>query len=170
VPKLLQRILVLLGCVAVIGAGTSLAIASKGGGGGGSTDTNAATTQYAGGQGCTPGYWKNNASKKEAVSWVTYKPGEYFDTVFGVSFLGPKVTLEEALELGGGGYNALARHAVAALLNSTQSSISFHYATAEVIALVKEAESTGEPEPIKNELAAANETTCPISAKGEVTE
>jgi len=170
VPRLLQRIFVLVGCVALVGAGTSLAIAANGSGGTGSTDTNAATTEYGGGQGCTPGYWKNNASKKEAVSWKTYSPGEYFDTVFGVSFLGPKVTLEQALGLHGGGYNALARHAAAALLNSSQSSIGFAYTTAEVIALVKEAETTGKPEPIKNELAAANETTCPISAKGEVFE
>src|SRR5437667_5309864 len=28
------------------------------------------------GVGCTPGFWKNNAAKKNASQWTTYTPGE----------------------------------------------------------------------------------------------
>jgi len=38
-----------------------------------------------GDEGCTPGFWKNNADKKGWVAWVGYTPTQKFSTVFGVA-------------------------------------------------------------------------------------
>ena len=71
--------------------------------------------QERGGEGCTPGYWKQ---RHHLGSWTGYGPGEDYDVVFGVVASFDK-TLLEALWQGGGGEKALGRHAVAALLNTT---------------------------------------------------
>jgi hypothetical protein len=93
---------------------------------------------------------------------VNYDPDDDFDTVFGVDFFSPDITLEDALNLGGGGVNALARHAVAALLNAAQG---FYPLTeAQVIAAVQAAfadQSTIES--TKNDLASKNELGCPLN-------
>lgn len=62
-------------------------------------------------EGRTPGYWKNHTS-----AWKVYKTTDNFRTVFGV---GPDKSLIQVLNTGGGKWDALHRHAVAALLNST---------------------------------------------------
>jgi len=67
-----------------------------------------------GGEGCTPGYWKNHMGSWAATG---YAITDDFDTVFGVDYFDPNINLCEALNLKGGGVNALARHAVAALLS-----------------------------------------------------
>lgn len=67
-------------------------------------------------QGCTPGYWKQ---PQHLGSWgACASPGDDFDTTFGVDLFDPDITLLEALDANGGGENALARHATAALLNT----------------------------------------------------
>ncbi len=86
-------------------------------------------------QGLTPGYWKNHVE-----AWVGYAPDQGFDAVFGTNAL-PGVTLLEALNLKGGGLNALARHAVAALLNTAHPEIEYACATsgaliADVVAAI----------------------------------
>lgn len=92
--------------------------------------------------GFTPGYWKNNAAKKDAASCVPtgFDPSDilsdvldfegYQDNIFDVD------TLLEALNYGGGSglYGAdkiLLRAAVAALLNAGTCSISMNAASAE---------------------------------------
>jgi hypothetical protein len=112
-----------------------------------------------GGEGCTPGFWKNHPEEWPAP----YDPSDEFDEVFGVVIAGdPTLTLGEALELGGGGENALARHAVAALLNAASGDVNFEFTVAEVINIVQEAIATGNIEEAKNELEAENETVCPL--------
>ncbi|MCI0440522.1 MAG: hypothetical protein L0177_15525 [Chloroflexi bacterium] len=114
----------------------------------------------AGGEGCTPGYWKQ---KQHFDSWVGYSPTDKFDAVFGVtSSFGSNFTLLKALGQGGGGEKALGRHAVAALLNSSSSGVDFAFTTAQVIALVQEAYATGDFEGAKNKLEAENEQGCPL--------
>jgi hypothetical protein len=153
-----------IACLALVGAGTTLAIAAKGPKVSGGTTANAAQTQYGtGGQGCTPGYWKNHTG-----SWQGYSPSANFDKVFGIKHYG-SLTLLEAAGLGGGGFNALARHAAAALLNSSNPSISYGLSTAKIIELVQQAVKTNEPELIKDELAGLNESGCPIDAHGKTT-
>jgi hypothetical protein len=112
-----------------------------------------------GGQGCTPGYWKQ---PHHFDSWMVYVPDDQFDDVFGVDAPGNK-TLLESLRQGGGGYKALNRHAVAALLNSVNGDVDYLFTTADVIALVQEAYATGEFENIKNMLEEQNEAGCPLN-------
>lgn len=112
-----------------------------------------------GGEGCTPGYWKQ---AHHFDSWTGYSPTDDFETVFGVDASFDKDLLG-ALEQGGGGEKALGRHAVAALLNSASGGVSYDYSTAEVIALVQDAYASGDFEGAKNLLAAANESGCPLN-------
>jgi hypothetical protein len=122
-----------------------------------------------GGEGCTPGYWKNHAGafshskggQKKPSAWQVYSPDDDFDTVFGVasSFGG---TLIDAAKRGGGGENALGRHAVAALLNSAHSGVSYAFTTAQVIAIVQGAYASGDFTGAKDQLASENEQGCPL--------
>ena len=139
--------------------------------------TDDATNIIVGGQGCTPGYWKNNAKKWDAVSWVGYDPDDSFNTVFGVNVElrgnGKSIitdpTLLEALDANGGGINALARHAVAALLNASNSKISYAMSEAAIIDAVHDALDSGDPDAIKalhTQLAGYNEAGCSIDMHG----
>jgi len=85
-----------------------------------------------GDEGCTPGFWKNHLS-----SWSGYAPGADFDTTFGVNFFTPNITLLQAVNLGGGGIRALARHGVAALLNAASGDVDYAYTEAQVIDIVQ---------------------------------
>ena len=75
--------------------------------------------------GLTPGYWKNHTEVWDGSrEWDGPLPGAYFDEVFKVvghrvgDYVAPHKTLLEVLRTGGGQFDALNRHAVAALLNS----------------------------------------------------
>lgn len=115
--------------------------------------------------GCTPGYWKQ---KHHFDSWEAtgYLPTQTVASVFGpldASIDG--LTLEQALKLGGGGLNALIRHAVAALLNAAHPDVnSTAYPTpAHVISATQAAVAGGTVETTKNSFEAANEAGCPLS-------
>jgi hypothetical protein len=110
-----------------------------------------------GGEGCTPGYWKQ---PQHLDSWVGYTPSQSFSSVFGVSYGG---TLLQALDTGGGGARALGRHAVAALLNAANPDVSYAYTTSQVIALVQQAFATGNYEYAKNLLERENQRGCPLN-------
>jgi hypothetical protein len=132
-----------------------------------------------GGEGCTPGYWKNNAKNWEHSAWVGYLPGDSFETVFSVNVTlnangkatYPTPTLLEALDANGGGINALARHAVAALLNIANPSISYGIgSTAALITMVHDAIVSGDKAQIDALhvlLAGYNEAGCPLNQRGE---
>jgi len=64
--------------------------------------------------GCTPGYWKQ---AQHFGNWDGYSTDDFVDVIFGC---GPHITLLEALQAGGGGEDALTRHAVASLLNAAE--------------------------------------------------
>ena len=104
-----------------------------------------------GGEGCTPGYWRNHFEDWAAAG---YSPDDDFDTIFGVDFFSPDVTLGEAVKLGGGGVKKVARHGVAALLSASHPEVDYPYSVAEVIAFVQ----SGDAEP----LVFANELGCDI--------
>jgi hypothetical protein len=152
---LLKKLPIAILCAAILVGGATLAIAAKGG----DTKGNAATTQYSGGTGCSHGYWKTHP---KAWTGTTYSLTDIFDTVFGVTHFGT-LTLDQALDLKGGGYNALAREATAALLNSKTSTIGFTYTQAQVIQLVQEGFAASDPEPIKDALESANTSGCKLS-------
>jgi hypothetical protein len=115
-------------------------------------------------KGCTPGYWKNH----EAAWNAPYDPSDDAATAFGVppdTFGGD--TLMEALWNGGGGLDALGRHAVAALLNSVEFTTpgnDYELYDWQVIALVQDAVAPGgvSVEGAKNTLAGFNEVGCPL--------
>jgi hypothetical protein len=83
-------------------------------------------------EGCTPGYWKNHIEAWENGITVivdgntkTLYPDTLVKDAFDVEFDGAyssynSLTLLQALELGGGGLDALLRAGVAALLNSSE--------------------------------------------------
>ena len=75
------------------------------------------------------------------------------------------MTLIDALKLGGGGEAALARHAVAALLNAANDKVKYAFTEAEVIEMVQDAYLSRDFEGVKDVLAAENELGCPLSGK-----
>lgn len=110
-----------------------------------------------GGKGCTPGYWRQS---QHFDSWTGYAPSDAFATVFGVTRAG---TLLQNVWATSGGVDALARHAVAALLNASSGGVDYPYTTAEVIAAVQAAFATGSFEATKDSFEAANEAGCPLN-------
>jgi hypothetical protein len=103
-------------------------------------------------EGLTPGYWKNNAENWDANAWIDYLPGDSFESIFGidVTLRGKgkatyeEPTLLEALGANGGGINALARHATAALLNASHPEIAYPMSESQIIAAVQDAVDEGE--------------------------
>jgi hypothetical protein len=113
-------------------------------------------------EGCTPGYWRQ---EHHFDSWVPtgYAPGDNFETIFGVNASFDPHTLLDAVWLGGGGENALARHAVAALLNAAHPAVDYIYTEAQIIAGVQNAYTTGNFETFKDLLDAANNAGCELN-------
>jgi hypothetical protein len=131
--------------------------------------------------GCTPGYWKqeqhfdNWPTAGELCSGQpggtpTYPQDCSFAYVFGVSPTISGLTLGEALDTGGGGENALGRHAVAALLNSymalVDSSFDYCWTPIEVIEAVQDAYAAGTKRDfnrLKGAFEYDNEKNCPLN-------
>jgi len=139
--------------------------------------------------GCTLGFWKthpaiwNDASdpiSQCVANAISSQGGSYsgngttsssFMTTFGLtpaqmSAAGYPVnlTLLQALNLGGGGFNKLARQGVASLLNTCGLSGNFIYNSTQVLTNMHNAIANGTPEPIATQFASANETqpdNCP---------
>jgi hypothetical protein len=109
-------------------------------------------------EGCTPGYWKQS---HHFDSWVGFAPTDKFEAVFGVNVPG-NPTLLDALQAGGGGINALERHAVAALLNASSPDVEY-LTVSQVIAKVQAAIATNTIEQTKNELENFNQLGCPLN-------
>lgn len=112
-----------------------------------------------GGQGCTPGYWKQS---HHFDSWpAAYLPTDPFSSVFANAF--PGMTLVEVAAQGGGGIKALGRHTVAALLNAASNGVSFGLTVADVINGFNAAYASGNYETFKDQLAGLNEAGCPLN-------
>lgn len=118
-------------------------------------------------EGLTPGFWKNHES-----AWAGYSTDESFEEIFDVDITisaGKKTenespTLLEALSAKGGVnedkgvYDALIRHAVAAILNAANPNINYPLTETEIINAVHDAIIDGNPsaELLKNELDSYN--------------
>jgi hypothetical protein len=109
-------------------------------------------------QGCTPGYWKQS---QHFDSYVGYKPSQQFSSVFENAF--PGKTLVQVLGLGGAGLNALGRHAVAALLNASNSSVDYGMTPQQVIDAFNAVFPGGNYEALKNQFEVRNEKGCPLN-------
>ena len=123
------------------------------------TTTITTTTTPPGGEGCTPGYWKQSQHFDSYPAG--YAPGQLFDMYFENAF--PGMTLLQVLEQGGGGLNALGRHTVAALLNSASTGVDYDLTTSEVVSMFDAAYPGGDYEGLKNILASNNEDGCPLN-------
>src|SRR4029450_8775653 len=104
--------------------------------------------------GCTPGYWKQD---QHFDSGGGYAAGDSFEAVFGRDVPGTP-SLLDALKLGGGGLNALMRHATAALLNASNPDVTSPYSVGDVITLFQQAFDSGKYEATKDTFAGLNET------------
>ena len=123
--------------------------------------------------GCTPGFWRQ---PHHFGHWMDYLPTDDFNSVFGTdaelsigqgrnSSLTNEFSLKEAVWAGGGGFNALARHAVAALLNATNDDVNYQYTTVEVIDMVQGAVEDGNYNEVKDDFEEANEEGCSLSGQ-----
>jgi hypothetical protein len=98
-------------------------------------------------QGCTPGFWKQDF---HFGFWVGFSPTEKVSAVFtGVDSALSGETLLDALQGGGGpglvgAETILLRAAVAALLNSSNTTVHFPFTTSAIISAVNAAIATGD--------------------------
>lgn len=121
----------------------------------------AVCTIESGGEGCTPGYWKQ---PQHFGSWpAPYRPNTMFAEVFENAF--PGKTLLDVLKLHGGGLNALGRHTVAALLNAASPNVDYDRSAEKVITMFNMVypASAYDYEQVKNIFNFFNEQECPLS-------
>jgi len=113
-------------------------------------------------EGCTPGFWRQ---PQHFDNWVPtgFSPDDDFDTIFGRNAFDPDITLLQALTLEGGGLEALARQAVAALLNAAHPDVNYPFTEVQVISLFQAAFDSNNFEPTKDQFDAANNQGCPLS-------
>lgn len=113
----------------------------------------AMATHKKGSEGCTPGYWRNHVGTESA---------SLFESVFeDTAVTSATTTLQQAASLGGGGLNALVRHAAAAYLN-TVNDVDYLYHSADVVAMFNAANPSGDIEGTKNLFELQNELGCPL--------
>ena len=104
-------------------------------------------TPPGGGEGCTPGYWRQS---QHFDSWTApYDPSDLFSSVFADAF--PGQTLLDVVWARGGGLDALGRHAVAALLNAASPDVEYDYTAAQVISLFNDAYASGNRQTIEDQ-------------------
>lgn len=118
-----------------------------------------------GGEGCTPGYWKQEhhfdsypAPLTPATPFIGTETGFTYDPQLKSPASGnaSSLTLLDALSLRGGGVNALIRHAAAAILNANSPSVASSFMPAQVQTLYNN-------DMDKDALEQANEQLCPLN-------
>jgi hypothetical protein len=133
------------------------------------TDSTTTVTTTPEGEGCTPGFWKQ---EQHFDSWTGFSPSQTLESVFNVpDSLGlDNATLLEALNFGGGpgvlgGAQILLRAGVAALLNAASPDVDYPLSTAEVISAVNAALASGDRDTmldLAGVLDANNNLGCPL--------
>ena len=132
-------------------------------------------------QGLTPGFW-NNAANKNAVAWprdgagnLIWYLGQAVSTMFSalITVGSPyaNLSLADALGLGGGGIEALLRHAISAVLAATSPYVAYPLSAADVIAQVNAAILNGSAAPITaltNTLAGYNNAEANLDQSGNI--
>jgi hypothetical protein len=139
--------------------------------------------EYPGGEGCTPGFWKNNGDKHGASAWCdSFSPSMKISDVF---FLNEPLvirgkgkstitdpTLLQALDANGGGVNAMIRHGIAAMLNACSPCVQYPInSPLQVIFMIEDALNGVGPYTI-DELHAIfaghnEDNPCPVNQHGE---
>jgi hypothetical protein len=129
-----------------------------------------------GGEGCTPGYWKNHdGTKKQGNAWLAtgYAPSQLLSTVFSPAALGTlgSSTMRQALDWSSGSTllaqkKVLLHHAVAAVLNAAHPDVAYGMPTvAEIVAAVNAALLSNNGTTIlalKDQLDTLNNAGCPL--------
>lgn len=105
-----------------------------------------------GGEGCTPGYWRNHLDDWPPTG---LSPTDDFDTTFGVDLFSSDIDLGEAVDAKGGGAGKIARHGTAGLLSALHPDVDYPLSAAEVIAAVQSGDIDA--------VVTANELGCDIS-------
>jgi len=125
-------------------------------------------TPVLGGEGCTPGFWKNwtgappglqpNACSATGYHWSDpFTRAGFVDAYRSRTFL-------QVLDLRGGGKNALGRHTVAALLNAAHPNVAYDLTVAEVVAMFNDViQNNGDVTALKNLFESYNEQGCPLN-------
>jgi cysteine-rich repeat protein len=119
-----------------------------------------------GGEGCTPGYWKQGHHFVSYPAPLT--PYTLFSSVFENAF--PGKTLVEVLDQGGGGLYALGRHTVAALLNAQSKQVSYDLLPSEVVEWFNDVYPSDKDtyESLKDDVFERfNEQFCPLNGGAE---
>ena len=130
-----------------------------------------------GNEGLTPGFWKNHPD-----CWMGYTPTDTFYDVFGITVTVTihktqitNPTLMQALNAQGGMnetkgvYDALIRHAVAAILNANHEYVEYPLSEGQIVSQVVEAitnTNLTDAEPLKNTLEMYNQLGGGIDAHG----
>ena len=120
-------------------------------------------------QGCSPGYWKNHPQ-----SWTGFSPNQMLTSVFsGASLYDPTegASMMQALNFGGGtgldgAAKILARSAVAAVLNASNSSVDYPLTVSQVVQIVNGAfmsHSRDAMLSVASQLDEYNNLGCPLS-------
>ncbi|MDX1698732.1 MAG: hypothetical protein R3308_10620, partial [Thiohalobacterales bacterium] len=119
-----------------------------------------------GGEGCTPGFWKNRTE-----FWPISTDAVFSDYFSCPAFDGNDSLLLDVLAAGGGGLNALGRHASAALLNSLSDHVSYDLSTAAIISSVDAACASGDGsqvELLKDDLDDFNNQGCLVPERARM--
>ena len=125
-------------------------------------------TPVLGGEGCTPGFWKNWTGAPPGLqpnAWAAtgYHWSDPFTSAGFVNAYRSRTFLQ-VLDLPGGGKNALGRHTVAALLNATHPNVAYDLTVAEVVAMFNDViQNNGDVTALKNLFEAYNEQGCPLN-------
>jgi hypothetical protein len=118
-----------------------------------------ARRETAGGQGCTPGYWKQ---PHHFDSWPAgYAPIDLFSAHVENAF--PGMTLLDVLSQGGGKLIARGRHTVAALLNGASAGVSYDLTAAQVVNEFNATYPSSNYGPQHGRFATFNEQGCPLN-------
>jgi hypothetical protein len=104
-----------------------------------------------GGEGCTPGFWRNHLTHWAATP---YNPGMLVNDVFGCTLAPAGVTLGEAIDAPQT-YGVLVFHAIAALLNATHPDVDYAYDVSSILDYACDGD--------KDALADATEAGCTLS-------
>lgn len=106
--------------------------------------------------GCGTDYWKSHHKK-----WgKSFKQDDKFGAVFGVDAVGNR-SLNDTLQIDGGGSKELGREAVSALLNASNPDVNYDYTPNQVRDIVKEAFRTKDYDTATNNLKQRNKNVCP---------